>query len=184
VCGSWHTGHGTFLALEFSPRGRPRPREALPPARPPRLARPPPRPPPPPRPNANTGAGAFGWPVLLWNAGGAASDETAAARVGQSCTPDRGAAAPAPAGRAARTASAAAIVPGTLLSLALTAIRALSDRSAAGPGRDISPQARSRSRETWSRSRSRKTWSWSRKNWSRRKPKKLCETRPNCQLPQ
>ena len=42
-------------------------------------------------------------------------------------------------GAAAQTASAAAIVPGTLLSLALTAIRALSDRSAAGPGRDISP---------------------------------------------
>ena len=137
MCGSWHTGHGTFLALEFSPRGRPRPREALPPARPPRLARPPPRPPPPPRPNANTGAGAFERPVLLRNDGAAASDETAAARVPQSCTPGREAAALA-AGRAARAASAAAIVSGTLLSPALFAIRPLSDSSAAVLGRDIS----------------------------------------------
>jgi len=137
-CISWHTGHCTFLAVEFfSPRGRPRPRGALPPPRPPRAACPPPRVPPPPRPNANTGAGAFGRPALLRNAGGAASDETAAARVVQSCTPDRGAAAPA-ACRAAWAASAAAIVPGTLLSLALFATRPLSDSSAAGPGRDIS----------------------------------------------
>ena len=75
--------------------------------------------------------------MLLRNDGGAASDETAAARVPQSCTPGRGAAALA-AGRAARAASAAAIVPGTLLSLVLFAIRPLSDSSAAGPGREIS----------------------------------------------
>ena len=92
-----------------------------------------------PRANANTGASAFERPVLLRNAGGAASDETAAARVLQSCTPRRWAATPAaPAGRAARAVSAAAIVPGTLLSLALFAIRPLSDSSAAGPWRDIS----------------------------------------------
>ena len=42
-------------------------------------------------------------------------------------------------GAAAQTASAAAIVPGTLLSPALFAIRPLSASSAAGPGRDISP---------------------------------------------
>ena len=40
-------------------------------------------------------------------------------------------------GRAAWAVSAAAIVPGTLLSLALFAIRPLSDSSEAGPGRDI-----------------------------------------------
>ena len=68
------------------------------------------------------------------------SDETAAARVVQSCTPDRGAAALA-AGRAARAASAAAIVPGTLLSPALFAIRPLSASSAAGPGRDITKRS-------------------------------------------
>ena len=55
----------------------------------------------------------------------------------------REAAAPA-AGRAARAASAAAIVPGTLLSLALFAIRPLSDSSEAGPGRDISKGAPNR----------------------------------------
>jgi len=130
------------LAVEFfSPRGRPRPRPrprgALPPPRPPRTACPPPRVPPPPRPNANTGAGAFERPVLLRNDGAAASDETAAARVPQSCTPGREAAALA-AGRAARAASAAAIVSGTLLSPALFAIRPLSDSSAAVLGRDIS----------------------------------------------
>ena len=129
------------MAVEFfSPPGRPRPRPrgALPPPRPPRTACPPPRVPPLPRPNANTGAGAVERPVLLRNAGGAGSDETAAARTPQSCTPGRGAAALA-AGRAARAASAAAIVPGTLLSPALFAIRPLSASSAAGPGRDISP---------------------------------------------
>jgi len=118
----------------------------------------------------DTGSFVFGRPALLWNAGGAASDETAAARVGQSCTPDRGAAAPAPAGRAARTASAAAIVPGTPLSLALFATRPLSDSSAAGPGRDITKRELPTATTRWRSGHYR--------------AKKLCETRPNCQLPQ